>query len=127
MADKDKTSAWLGFFGAVVVALIGAGVTIWTTRDKAHEPPSQPESSDDSHKGPVVMGPLQAGVNLQGMDFDAYGKAAGNAELCAEMCRTDSDCRAMTYVISMSRCWLKAGVPDPKPPGGADYVSAVKR
>ena len=75
----------------------------------------------------IVMGPLEAGVNRQGLDFSAFAPTAANAALCAEMCRVNNQCRAMTYVISQGTCWLKSGVPAPLPPGGPDYVSAVKQ
>jgi hypothetical protein len=72
----------------------------------------------------VVMGPLELGTNRQGNDFDAYGKAAANAELCAEMCRSDTSCDAMTYVKSTGLCWLKSGIPAPTP--NPDMVSSIK-
>lgn len=72
----------------------------------------------------VVMSSLEYGINRQGNDFDAFGKAAGNEQLCAEMCRTDEKCDSVTYVKSTHLCWMKSGVPaataDP------DMVSAVK-
>jgi hypothetical protein len=126
MAD-DKTSAWLGFFGAIVVALIGAAATIWVSRGPPNPPPREPIEDGSGGVKPVVMGQLQYGVNLQGMDFDAFGKHAENEQLCAEMCRTTETCKAMTYVISMKTCWLKSGVPPPFPPGGKDYVSSSKQ
>ena len=70
------------------------------------------------------MGQLQYGINLQGNDFDAFGKAAANEQLCAEMCRADSKCDAMTYVKSTKLCWMKHGVPATSV--NADMVSAVK-
>jgi len=73
---------------------------------------------------PVVMGQLEAGINRQGNDFDAFGKHADNAQLCAEMCRTDKACDAMTFVISRNTCWLKHGVPDPSQDN--NMTSAVK-
>lgn len=72
----------------------------------------------------TVMGQLEIGTNRQGYDFDAFGKPAGNAELCAEMCRADSACDAMTYVKSTGICWLKNGVPAAS--AHADMISAVK-
>jgi len=80
----------------------------------------------DVSKGPV-MGQLEPGINRQGMDFDANGRITENAETCAELCRTDRNCKAMTFVISRRTCWLKTGVPKPFPPGGRDFVSAAKQ
>ena len=72
----------------------------------------------------VVMSPLEYGVNRQGNDFDAFGKPAGNEQLCAEMCRTDSKCDSVTYVKSTHVCWMKKGVPAAT--ANADMVSSVK-
>jgi hypothetical protein len=72
----------------------------------------------------VVMSALEYGVNRQGNDFDAFGKSAGNEQLCAEMCRTDAKCDAVTYVKSTHICWMKSGVPAAT--ADADMVSAVK-
>jgi len=76
---------------------------------------------------PAVMGQLELAVNRQGLDFDAVGRVTENAETCAELCRRERDCRSMTFVISRRTCWLKTGVPPALPPGGPDYVSAVKQ
>ena len=73
---------------------------------------------------PAVMGQLLIQTNLQGNDFDAYGKPAENAELCAEMCRTDAQCDAMTYVISRKTCWLKSGIPPAL--SNPDMISSIK-
>ena len=142
MSDGKSTGAWLGFASAIIVALIGGAVAIYN-RQTPPPPPSVPSGNSltPPDKPPVekpttpepppkplnVMAPLQPGVNLQGLDYDGNGRSAPNAETCAEMCRGDSDCKAMTYVISLKTCWLKRGVPAPFPPGGPDYVSSVKQ
>ena len=82
------------------------------------EPPPSPK------KSVTVMGPLEIGTNRQGNDFDAFGKPAANAELCAEMCRADSACDAMTFVKSTGLCWLKNGVPAGS--ADADMTSSIK-
>ena len=73
---------------------------------------------------PAVMGPLEMETNRQGNDFDAFGRGAENAQLCAEMCRIDEDCDAMTYVVSLKTCWMKRGVPSARK--HPDMISAVK-
>jgi hypothetical protein len=70
------------------------------------------------------MGPLETGTNRQGDDYDAYGKPAANPELCAEMCRTDGQCKAMTYVSQTKLCWLKTAVPQASATPG--MTSSVK-
>jgi len=125
MGKESTRTAWISVFGVIAVAVIGGAVTIWTTqRGKegngggTQDPPPPPKI--------WVMGPLERGVNRQGMDFSANPIITANEELCAEECRKEEACKAMTYVISMKTCWLKNGVPAPYPPGGSDYVSSVK-
>jgi hypothetical protein len=72
----------------------------------------------------LAMGQLEMGTNRQGYDFDAFGKPAQNPQLCAEMCRVDATCKAMTYVVSRKTCWLKIGVPQAS--SDMDMISAVK-
>lgn len=86
----------------------------------ASEAPPPPPPTPKAIK---TMGPLQVGINLQGNDYDAFGKQAENAQLCAEMCRTDENCKAMTYVISLKRCWLKPGVPPAS--ANPDMISSI--
>ena len=93
----------------------GAATTIGGGADAPPLPPAPKR---------VVMGPLEIGTNRQGYDFDANGRPAGNAELCADMCRADASCDAMTYVKSTGICWMKNGVPAAS--ADADMVSAVK-
>jgi hypothetical protein len=124
MADGDRRIAWIQVFGVIAAALIGA-VAIWTQRPVPQPPEESRTPINDNtpeRNGPVVMGQLEVGVNRQGMDLSATGISAPNAEICAELCRTNSDCKAMTYVISLKTCWPKAGIPEPYPPGGPDYV-----
>lgn len=105
--------ALLGLLGAGFL-MAGGGGDLW--KRIFPDPPPR-----------TVMGPLEPGVNLQGMDFDAFGQRTENEQLCAELCRTTADCKAMTYVLSRKTCWLKTGVPPASPQGGPDFVSAVKR
>jgi hypothetical protein len=72
----------------------------------------------------ITMGPLEMGTNRQGYDFDAFGKGAPNVELCAEMCRVEPDCKAVTYVISLKTCWMKNHVPPAT--SNPDMISSVK-
>ncbi len=71
-----------------------------------------------------VMKPLEEGVNRAGYDFDHMGVDAANAYDCAELCRVNDQCVAMTYVISRRTCWLKKAVPEPK--ADPDHISALK-
>jgi hypothetical protein len=90
----------------------------------------------DNSKGPAataeiaapptgaLMGSLEIGTNRDGSDFDKFGRPAATAEACAEMCRVHDDCRAMTYVLSQTTCWLKKAVPNAT--SNSDMISSVK-
>ena len=127
MGKESTKTAWISVFGVIAVALIGGAVTLWTTRPvpQKDNPPRREHRTDVIPIEPV-MGQLEEGINRQGMDFSAYGLGMANAPLCAEECRKNPECKAMTYVISQKTCWLKRGVPAPFPPGGPAYISAVK-
>jgi PAN domain-containing protein len=102
-----KRQVLLFLFGAVLLAG-GLDPGLWHAK---------------KHLG-TVMGPLEPGINRQGYDFDDAGLPAANAPICAELCRTNKQCVAMTYVISLRTCWLKSKVPPQSP--DADMISAVK-
>ena len=114
---------WIvGILGTVVGGVLLAwALNLFGPDDRKHDDGSATSNIIDDT---VVMGQLQYGINLQGNDFDAFGKPAGNEQLCAEMCRSDSKCDAMTYVKSTGRCWMKHGVPATSV--NSDMVSAVK-
>lgn len=134
MANDAKSVSWVGVVEAVLVGLIVAGATLWgngQSTSLASQPPAGGNQGVTVPPPPPradtpVMGPLERGVNRQGMDFDAYGRHAKNAALCAEMCRTTAACKAVTYVQSQKTCWLKKVVPPPASPNGPDYISSVK-
>lgn len=122
---SDSRSAWIGVLGAVLVALIAGVFAMMNSRQSPENAAAAPGNESITSSG--VMGPLEVGINRQGMDMSDNGVSAENAETCSNMCRADIKCRAMTYVISLKTCWLKAGMPPPAPPGGPDYVSAQKQ
>jgi len=77
----------------------------------------------DHHKG-AVMDRLEFATNRNHGDLDTHGTPAVDAEDCSEQCRTDVNCRAMTFVISQKRCWKKGSVPAPT--SNSDMISALK-
>lgn len=52
---------------------------------------------------------FEVSVNYPGSDYESTTQ--DNAWDCATRCVDDSRCRAMTYVESTSKCWLKDAVP----------------
>ena len=113
----------------VELASKGMGAPAVQIMPKPEDPPKAAVAAADPPKKPVVMKPvvmgvLEPGINRAQHDLDGYGKSAVNAQLCAEMCRVNSDCDSMTYVVSLKTCWMKSGVPDPS--SDLDMVSAVK-
>jgi hypothetical protein len=93
-------------------------------RDRGSVNQTIPENKSGETKEMAVMGPLEIGINRQGNDFDAFGKPAGNEQLCAEMCKANDDCDSVTYVKSTGLCWMKRGVPPTS--ANPDMVSSVK-
>jgi hypothetical protein len=142
----QNSGAIIAAAAVVIAALIGAAATIITHRQD-EEPPAQaavppaqspvekvqptPPQSTPQPVVPLVppvkhqaMGPLEHATNRQGDDFDAFGKSTQNEYLCAEMCRQEPDCKAMTFVISQKTCWLKTSVPPAT--SNSDMISSVK-
>jgi len=114
---------WIaGILGTVIAGLLLAYSQNWLFPHK--DVPAPKNIIEEPSSSQVVMSPLEYGVNRQGNDFDAFGKPAGNEQLCAELCRTDSKCDAVTYVKSTHLCWPKKGVPAAT--ADADMVSSVK-
>jgi hypothetical protein len=114
---------------AIAIPALVAGVNatgIFLINGNAPMAPPPAASTAPPLMAPMVrMGPLKIDTNLQGYDFDAFGKPAANAQLCAEMCRNDNECEAMTFVKSTGRCWLKSDVPEET--ADADMISSIKR
>lgn len=109
------------------IAPQGKSEEVATTSTSAQQAKACDDSNPPRSPTTAIMDPLQAGINLQGCDFSSIATTSSNAADCAELCRTNVDCRAMTFVVSRNTCWLKRGVPQPAPIGGPDYVSAVKQ
>jgi hypothetical protein len=69
----------------------------------AQKPAAQPASTAEHFTGP--MGPLENGISYNGGDL--YDQSAESADACAQLCANDDRCRAVTFVISQKRCWVK--------------------
>jgi hypothetical protein len=77
-------------------------------------------------KGAAPGGPppgkltIEPNVDRQGMNYHHFSLHAADPGLCEDACAKDPKCRAFTYVHPgvqgpKARCWLKHGVPPPKP------------
>ena len=69
-----------------------------------------------------VMGPLEPGISYS--QGDIYDRPAGSPEECVQLCSNDDRCRAVTYIISQQRCWLKDRVNPAQL--SSDMISAKK-
>jgi hypothetical protein len=69
------------------------------------------------------MSGLQYGLSYN--QSDIYSRFAGSAGSCASICLQDNQCRAMTWIRSQKRCWIKNRIPTNRGQS-ADMVSAIK-
>jgi hypothetical protein len=70
-----------------------------------------------------LMGPLQPGISYN--QGDLYDRPASSPQQCSQLCYNDDRCRAVTFVISQQRCWIKDRVnPTSSSP---DMISALKQ
>ena len=77
-------------------------------------------------QSPAQMGPLEFSVGYEGNDLHPKGTLLlGSAQACANRCYEALDCKAMTYIRSTRRCWLKSAAGNRAEAN--DEVSAVKR
>jgi hypothetical protein len=89
--------------------------------DTPTAPTSKSSAATERFTGP--MGPLEHGVSYSGGDM--YDRPASSAEDCVQLCSNDDRCRAVTFIISQQRCWLKDRVNAPAQSG--DMISAIKQ
>lgn len=64
-------------------------------------------------------------VNIDRFGLDYATLPVSGAQQCRTACDDDPVCKAWTYMGSLGRCWLKAGVPAPQP--NTCCVSGVMR
>lgn len=62
-----------------------------------------PTATASKFTGP--MGPLEHGLSYNGGDI--YDQSADTPEACVHFCTNDDRCRAVTFIISQKRCWVK--------------------
>jgi len=112
---------------ALVTAVTGLYLALHQTPHPApHDPRQSSETvpkqvrGADGFNGP--MGPLERGVSYSGGDL--YDRPASSAEQCVQLCRNDDRCRAITFIISQQRCWVKGSINPPQQ--SSDMISARK-
>jgi hypothetical protein len=69
---------------------------------------------------PSLSAGMEPDTDRVGMDYKDFDLPQPNPELCRSACFKDAKCMAYTYVKpgiqgQSARCWLKSGVPPPKP------------
>ena len=103
-----------------------ADVTIPADPTHAGPSPVQTPVVQNLAQSPAPMGPLEFSVGYEGNDLHPKGTLLlGSAQACANRCYEALDCKAMTYIRSTRRCWLKSAAGNRVEAN--DEVSAVKR
>jgi hypothetical protein len=74
-------------------------------------------------KPPASMGGFEYDRSYSGADYRSA--VVSSAAACSAICAGEPQCRAMTFIVDQSRCWLKSSVPPTQPAGG--MISAIKR
>ena len=130
--ERNNGSFWstlpglLTAIAAIITAGTGAYLALRTshtrqTGDQTVGPSPVPTPATPHFTGP--MGALEHGISYSGGDL--YDRPAASAEQCAQLCANDDRCRAVTFIISQQRCWIKGAInPTQQSP---DMVSARKQ
>ena len=108
----DQRRCWIK--GRLLDFLPNAGMVAAVKLPPAKAPPPP---------GAPRMGPPQ-GFSYPGHDLES--RITPRARDCPDVCLGDPRCRAVTYVVSQHRCWVKAAVPGEISPPSRDMVSYEK-
>lgn len=104
----------------VAVALLAGGTSPWWWSKLF---PEKPTAVVHPH-----MGPLEGGTNRHGGDLFTVGIQSNSAAECSDLCATDENCRAMTFVKHADAnggiCWPKGSASSQST--NQAMVSAVK-
>lgn len=107
----------------IVLALVAGGSSPWWWNELF--PPGG--GSAQPPVGPY-MGSLEGGTNRTGGDLSTVGIQSNSAAECSDLCLSDQNCRAMTFVkhdnANGGICWLKGSIPSPS--SDQAMVSAIK-
>ena len=134
--DENKHSFWTTLPGILtgLAALVTAVGAIYFGANRGPQPaqvnpqnssavqPSQPEPEPVVAKFTGHMGSLEPGISYSGGDI--YDRPSHSPEECSNLCDNDDRCRAVTFIISQQRCWIKDRINAPE--HSSDMVSARK-
>lgn len=136
--DQKPHSFWTSIPGvltgiaALLTAIAGLVIVFKPGPPKYTPPPSSvvapssvglpPAPPPVAPTPPARMGELVDGLAY--LQADIYSQASNSAADCAEVCRSDSRCQAMTFIKSQRKCWIKGSVPETA--ASSDMVSAAK-
>jgi len=112
--DPKHGSFWgtvPGILTGVAAILTAATGLYLATRSPSPPPPVSPLPppppvnivTTQHFTGP--MGALEHGISYNGGDI--YDRPAATPEACVQLCANDDRCRAVTFIISQNRCWVK--------------------
>ena len=141
MSDDGKRSG--GFWTSVPGVLTGAAAIVTAITGlfvALHQIPSQPQPSIPAPRPPEStaapasspvstsgftgpMGPLEREISYSGGDM--YDRPANSPEQCVQLCANDDRCRAVTFIVSQQRCWVKNNVNAPQQ--SSDMISSRKQ
>jgi hypothetical protein len=135
--DQKPHSFWTSLPGvltgiaALLTAIAGFVIVFKPSPPKYTPPPvavvAPPPVGVPPAAPPVGPPPARMGELVDGLAYlqaDIYSQASNSAADCAEVCRSDSRCQAMTFIKSQRLCWIKGSVPATAP--SSDMVSAAK-
>lgn len=133
--DDEAVIGIIGRSGAYVDALgMICGPRPVATGPVVSQPPPGPGPKPDAtlnQRDQRASTSVETGVDRPGQDYKNFdlGASIAGFDPCKSACESDANCKAWTFVksgvqSSQTRCWLKSGVPPPRPNGCC--VSGVK-
>lgn len=134
--NATRALCWGDSGGPVVAGAVGGGGAIWGVNSDFNFVGGTDDWTDIFAAVPFYRKQLEAlargwdganeiGIDRTGMDYAALSTASAAA--CRTSCQNDATCRAFTWVPggSAGTCWLKSGVPEPRPAANNGVVSGL--
>ncbi|PSO14776.1 PAN domain-containing protein [Bradyrhizobium sp. MOS003] len=119
--DNQAVIGMIGRSGGFVDALgLICGPRPVATGPVAAPPTPGPQPKPDAVLNQKASSLAEQSFNRPGQDYQNSEMSTADASLCEDSCRSDSKCKAWTYVKPgvqgpKAKCWLKSGVPPPTP------------